>query len=72
MAVERDIAILMIVGEGMCYTAGMLAKACLALASVGISVSMVNQGSSEVSFMIAIRSQDREQAVRALYKAFFG
>ena len=72
VAVERDIAILMIVGEGMCYTAGMLAKACLALASVGISVSMVNQGSSEVSFMIAIRSQDREQAVRALYKAFFG
>ena len=72
VAVERDITILMIVGEGMCYTAGMLAKACLALASVGISVSMVNQGSSEVSFMIAIRNQDRDAAVRALYKAFFG
>ncbi len=72
IAVERDITILMIVGEGMCYTAGMLAKACLALASVGISVSMVNQGSSEVSFMIAIRRQDRDVAVRALYKAFFG
>lgn len=72
VAVERDITILMIVGEGMCYTPGMLAKACLALASVGISVSMVNQGSSEVSFMIAIRQQDREAAVRALYKAFFG
>ena len=72
VAVERDITILMIVGEGMCYTPGMLAKACLALASVGISVSMVNQGSSEVSFMIAIRQQDRETAVRALNKAFFG
>ncbi len=70
--VERDITILMIVGEGMCYTAGMFAKACLALASVGINISMVNQGSSEVSFMIAIRSQDRDAAVRALYKAFFG
>ncbi|MGN0854657.1 MAG: aspartate kinase [Kiritimatiellia bacterium] len=70
--VERDITILMIVGEGMCYTAGMLAKACLALASVGISVSMVNQGSSEVSFMLAVRSADRDVAVRALYKAFFG
>ncbi len=72
VSVERDISILMVVGEGMCYTAGMLAKACLALASVGISVSMVNQGSSEVSFMLAIRSQDRETAVRALYKTFFG
>jgi aspartate kinase len=70
--VERDITILMIVGEGMCYTAGMFAKACLALASAGINISMVNQGSSEVSFMIAIRKQDRDTAVRALYKAFFG
>ena len=72
VTVERDLTMLMVVGEGMCYTPGMLAKACLALASVGISLSMVNQGSSEVSFMIAIRSQDRDRGVRALYKAFFG
>ena len=69
--IERDLTILMVVGEGMCYTPGMLAKACLALASAGISMSMVNQGSSEVSFMIAIRRQDRDGAVKALYKAFF-
>ena len=72
VAVERDITIVMVVGEGRCYTPGMLAKACLALASAGISMSMVNQGSSEVSFMLAIRRQDRDTAVRALYKAFFG
>ena len=72
VTVERDITMLMIVGEGMCYTAGMFAKACLALASAGINLSMVNQGSSEVSFMIAIRSQDRDVAVKALYHAFFG
>ena len=72
VTVERDLTMLMIVGEGMCYTPGMLAKACLALASAGISMSMVNQGSSEVSFMIAIRTQDRDGAVRALYRAFFG
>ena len=72
ITIERDLTMLMIVGEGMCYTPGMLAKACLALASAGISMSMVNQGSSEVSFMIAIRRADRDGAVRALYKAFFG
>ena len=72
VAIERDITMIMIVGEGMCYTAGMFAKACLALSSVGVSLSMVNQGSSEVSFMLAIRRQDRDQAVRALYQAFFG
>ncbi len=72
VTVERDLTMLMVVGEGMCYTPGMLARACLALASAGISMSMVNQGSSEVSFMLAIRSQDRDAAVKALYKAFFG
>ena len=72
VTVERGLTMLMIVGEGMCYTPGMLAKACLALSSAGISLSMVNQGSSEVSFMLAIRSQDRDVAVKALYKAFFG
>ena len=71
VTIERDLTMLMVVGEGMCYTPGMLAKACLALASAGISMSMVNQGSSEVSFMIAIRTSDRDAAVRALYKAFF-
>ncbi len=70
--VERDLTILMVVGEGMCYTAGMFAKACLALASAGINISMVNQGSSEVSFMIAIKRKDRSEAVRALYRTFFG
>jgi aspartate kinase len=72
VTVERDLTMIMIVGEGMCYTVGMFAKACLALASAGISMSMVNQGSSEVSFMIAIRKNDRDAAVRSLYKAFFG
>ncbi len=72
VTVEHDLTMLMVVGEGMCYTPGMLAKACLALSSVGISMSMVNQGSSEVSFMLAIRSKDRDAAVRALYRAFFG
>ena len=71
LTVERGLSVIMVVGEGMCYTPGMLAKACLALASAGISMSMVNQGSSEVSFMLAIRSQDRTNAVKALYKAFF-
>jgi aspartate kinase len=71
VTVERGLAMIMVVGEGMCFTPGMLAKACLALSSEGINISMVNQGSSEVSFMIAIRSSERDKALRALYKTFF-
>ena len=70
--VTRDYAVLMVVGEGMAFSAGMLAKATGSLAAHGINISMVNQGASEFSFMISIKSADRERAVRALYKAYFG
>ena len=70
--VSHDYVVLMVVGEGMCYSAGMLARATTALARAGINISMVNQGASEVSFMIGIRSADHDRAVRALYNEFFG
>lgn len=70
--VTHDYAVLMVVGEGMAFSAGMLAKATGALAEHGINISMVNQGASEISFMIGIKSEDREKAVRALFDAFFG
>ena len=70
--VTHDYVILMVVGEGMAFSAGMLAKATGALAEHGINISMVNQGASEISFMLGIRSADRDRAVRALYAAFFG
>ncbi len=69
--VTHGYAILMVVGEGMAFSAGMLAKATAALAEHGINISMVNQGASEFSFMIGIKSEDRVKAVRALYKAYF-
>ena len=69
--VTRDVSIVMVVGEGMAFSAGMLAKATQALAHAGINISMVNQGSSEISFMLCVKSEDRNEAVRALYHAFF-
>ena len=70
--VTHDYVILMVVGDGMAFSAGMLAKAAGALAEHGINISMVNQGASEISFMLGIRSADRDRAVRSLYAAFFG
>ena len=70
--VMHDYVVIMVVGEGMAFSSGMLAKATAALAGHGINISMVNQGASEISFMIGLRSTDRDQAVRALYTAFFG
>ena len=69
--VERDHAIIMVVGEGMQYAVGMSARATRALADAGVNIEMLNQGASEISVMFGVRSADRIKAVRALYYAFF-
>ncbi len=69
--VERGYALVMVVGEGLYYTVGMAAKATRALADAGVNIEMMNQGSSEISLMFGVKAEQRAQAVRALYRAFF-
>ena len=68
---EFDQAIVMVVGSGMNRSVGTLAKATQALANANINVNMINQGSSEVSIMFGIDSEDADASVLALYNAFF-
>jgi aspartate kinase len=70
--VEHGLALIMVVGEGMHYTPGMAAKATQAMATDGVNLEMINQGASEISMMFAVKDADREKALRALGKAFFG
>lgn len=69
--VDRGLALVMIVGEGMHYTVGVTARAATALAHAGVNIEMLNQGSSEISMMFGVQSRDRKKAVQALYEAFF-
>jgi aspartate kinase len=69
--IERDLALVMIVGEGMRNSVGIAARATGALSEAGINIEMINQGSSEVSMMFGVRSQDCQAAIKALYKEFF-
>lgn len=71
VAIERGLALIMIVGEGMRYAVGMAATATKALAESGVNIEMMNQGSSEISMMFGVKAVDRERAVQALYGAFF-
>jgi aspartate kinase len=72
VTLERGLALLMIVGEGMRYTVGLAAQATRALCEAGINIEMLNQGSSEISIMIGLKSGDQGTALQALYAAFFG
>jgi aspartate kinase len=69
--IERGYALVMLVGEGLYYTVGMMAKAATALAAANVNIEMINQGASEISVMFGVKSCDRVKAVNALYEAFF-
>ena len=69
--VERGMALVMIVGEGMKHTYGVTCRASSALAAEKINIEMINQGSSEISVVFGVRKERMEDAVRALYREFF-
>jgi aspartate kinase len=69
--VERNLAMVMVVGEGMARTVGVAAKATTALAEAGVNIKMINQGSSEVSMMFGVNASEADLAVKSLYKACF-
>ncbi len=65
--IEQDLAILMVVGEGMSATVGTANKITMALADANINLRMINQGSSEISMMFGISNDDAENAVKVCY-----
>jgi len=71
LSVERGLALVMIVGEGMHHTIGLAARACVAFSRSAVNLEMINQGSSEVSMMFGIKAEDIPTAVRTLYEEFF-
>ncbi len=69
--VEHNLALIIIVGEGMRHTVGVSSKATTAFSEAGINLEMVNQGSSELSMMFAVKAEDTNKSVISLYNAFF-
>lgn len=67
----EDYAIIMVVGEGMANRVGVMRDIVVPVAENNISLSMVNQGSSEISIMIGTHRKDAINAVRAIYDYFF-
>jgi len=70
MELERDLALIAIVGEEMSHTVGIAAKVFIALRNAGVNIRIINQGASELNIIVGVSSEDYEKAVRALYSAF--
>ncbi len=67
---EEGIALLAVVGRGMYRTRGVAARIFAALAHARINVKMIDQGSSELNVIIAVKETDFENAIRCIYDMF--
>jgi len=68
--VQRDMAMVAVVGQGMVQRVGVAARVFDALADARINIRMINQGSSELNIIVGVETGHYEAAVRAIYEAF--
>jgi aspartate kinase len=69
--IDHDLALIMLVGEGLRNTIGLAERATEAISRANINIEMINQGSSEVSIMFGVKEQDCDTAIKYLYDEFF-
>ncbi len=69
--IERDLAILAVVGENMKETPGVSGKLFHALGRNGVNVRAIAQGSSEYNISVIISAHDLAKALNAVHDAFF-
>lgn len=69
ITIEKNLAVIAVVGEGMVRVKGMAARVFAALADAGVNIRMIDQGSDELNIIIGVDESDYESAVKALYRA---
>jgi bifunctional aspartokinase / homoserine dehydrogenase 1 len=71
VVVERELAIVAIVGEGMKHNPGTSGRMFNTMGKNGINIHAIAQGSSELNISAVIRESDTSKALNALHEAFF-
>ena len=71
LRVFEDVALLAVVGHGMSRNVGTSARLFSAIATAGVNIRMIDQGSSELNIIVGVDGEDYERTVRAVYREFF-
>lgn len=71
LRVYDDVSLIAVVGHGMSKNVGTSARLFGAIASAGVNVRMIDQGSSELNIIVGVDTADYERTVRAVYREFF-
>lgn len=70
--VDRDLALVTVVGKGMRSVSGIAATFFTCLGVANVNIKMIDMGSNEVNCTIGVKNEDFERAIRALYGALVG
>lgn len=65
-----DMSLIATVGSGMSKRLGVSATLFTALATAGVNVRMIDQGSSEMNIIVGVETKDFNRAIQAIYDAF--
>jgi aspartate kinase len=68
---EKNFALIGLVGAGLKSTRGVFARVFNSVASAGVNIEMVSGGASDVAYYIIVRKNDLRNAVKAIHKEFF-
>ncbi len=69
--VDRDLAILAVVGDGMAGMPGISAKVFNALGMAGVNVRAIAQGASERNISVVVPAKAATRALRAVHASFY-
>ena len=67
--VEKGLAVIAVIGEGMGTVKGIFSKIFDALVSASVKAKMIEQGADQQNILIGVSDSDYEAAVKALYNA---
>ena len=70
IGVEKNIALIAVVGRGMKNAKGTAAALFNSLAKADINIKMIDQGSSELNIIVGVDNKDFEKAIITTYKYF--
>ncbi len=70
ISIEKNIALVAVVGRGMKNAKGTAASIFDSLAKADINIRMIDQGSSELNIIVGVDNKDFEKAIRTMYAHF--
>lgn len=70
--IEKNKAIICVVGEGMQNIHGIAGRTFSVLGKNKVNIEMISQGASEINISFIVNNKDADKAVQVLHKEYFG